>query len=129
MLEIILVYFLCKGLGGILRAKGRNPLVLQILLVVCWLGGEFAGGVVAGIVQAIRNPGQQEFQIDASIYLFALGGAALGAGFVYLIAYILPPAEQFSPRSYASQSGEKFAQQNYNLPPTDPNNPYSSPRN
>lgn len=128
MLEIILVYFLCKGLGSMLRAKGRKPLGLQILLVVCWLGGEFAGGMVAGVIQVIRNPGQQEVQVDITIYLFALGGAALGTGFVYFIAYLLPPNEQFSSQAYSLKPGDTFAQQNYNLPPADPNNPYSSPR-
>ena len=128
MLEIILLFFLCKGLGTILRGKGRKPLGFQILLVVLWFGGEFAGGIVGGVIQAVRNPGQQEFQMDATTYLLALLGAAIGVCFVYFIAYILPPVQQFSPQSYSPRPGEHFAQQNYNLPPADPNNPYSSPR-
>ena len=34
MLEILLVFMLCKAMGKLLRAKARNPLPFQILTAV-----------------------------------------------------------------------------------------------
>ena len=81
MIEIILVYFMCKGIGNVLRAKGRKPLFMQIALVVCWIGGEIMGALVAGVLAAMRNEPIREF--DMSAYLYALVGAALGAGLCF----------------------------------------------
>ena len=93
MLEIILLYFLCKSLGSMLREKGRNPLAFQILLVLFWFGGEFMGGVVAAIVHAARyGDGPQE--LGLGVYLFALVGAACGAGLWFLVAGLMPPKQQ-----------------------------------
>ena len=88
MLEIIFVIGLCKALGNMLRAKGRNPLWMQVMLVVFWIGGELAGGIVAGILHAItKGP---EAPMGIGVYLIAICGAAIGAGVTFLIAYLLP---------------------------------------
>ena len=71
MLEIVLLYFLCKSIGNVLRDKGRKPLGFQILLVIMWFGGEFLGGAVAGLVHAIRH-GAAPMELDLSVYLFAI---------------------------------------------------------
>ena len=36
MLEIILLIFLCKKIGAIIRDKGRSPLAFQVLTVFLW---------------------------------------------------------------------------------------------
>ncbi len=47
---------LCKGMDALMRSKGHNPLVLQILAVVGWIGGEIAGAVFGVIYFAIAHP-------------------------------------------------------------------------
>jgi hypothetical protein len=93
MLEIVLLYFLCKSLGSMLREKGYQPLAFQILLVVFWFGGEFLGGVVAAVVHVMRH-GDAPPEFGLGIYLFAIVGAACGAGLWFLIASLMPPKHQ-----------------------------------
>ena len=88
MLEIILVYFMCKSIGKKLRAKGRKPLVFQFMLVVMWIGGEIAGGIAtaARLTESRLRPcatllpagrPRNEFaQRDAAIAVGVLGRAA-----------------------------------------------------
>lgn len=92
MLEIIVVIMLCKSIGNILRNKGRNPLLFQFLLVAMWIGGEVVGAVVGMIVYAAQH-GAPPDGIALVPYLFAIGGAACGAGFVFLVAHLLPSDE------------------------------------
>ncbi len=123
MLEIILVIALCKNLGARVRAKGRTAWPFQTMLVFFWLGGEFAGGIVAGIMHAIRHGGAPIDTFDLSLYAIALVGAGLGAGLVYLIVALLPPiTDEFD----LSQQG--LSATDAGMPPVDPNNPYASPR-
>lgn len=126
MIEILVLYYICKRLGEYLRGKGRKPLLLQILLVLFWFGGEFLAGVAAGLVQAMRHRGvPQEF--DFTIYGAALVGAACGAGVVWSIAKLLPPLEPEIPS--ASHFGpHPGVPREWDFPPDDPNNPYTSPR-
>ena len=36
MLEVILMIFLCRGMGRLLRSKDHKPLLFQILLVIAY---------------------------------------------------------------------------------------------
>lgn len=47
MLEILLLWQLCRDLGRNLRSKDINPLWYQVRLIFAWFVGEFLGGVVA----------------------------------------------------------------------------------
>jgi hypothetical protein len=92
MLEIILLIFLTRRVGEIVRSKGRNAGWFQVLTVALWIGGELAGGIVGAIVGVMTDSGA------LFAYLFALVGAAIGAGASILIArnvaaktYDLPP--------------------------------------
>src|SRR5215213_10313461 len=92
MLEIIILIFLTRKVGEIVRSKGRKPGWFQFLAVVLWIGGELTGAVIGGIVGALSDSGM------LFAYLFALFGAAAGAGISILIArslnaktYDLPP--------------------------------------
>ena len=87
MREILLLIFLCRRLGQMLRAKGRTAGWFQALLVVCWFGGELVGGV-AMLVLFGASPGGG---IDASAYFGALLGAAGGAVIVFVLANTLAP--------------------------------------
>jgi hypothetical protein len=122
MLEILLVYFLCKRLGDMLRAKSQKPLPYQIMLVVFWIGGEFMAFIVAGIVEAARTGGAPAEDFNPMTYLLALVGAACGAGLAFLIAWMLPsnrPATAYN----AVPGGAEM-----NFAPPDPNNPYAPPQ-
>ena len=92
MLEIIILIFLARKVGEIVRSKGRKAGWFQFLAVVLWIGGELVGGVIGGSVGALTDTGM------ALAYVCALLGAAAGAGISILIArsvsaktYDLPP--------------------------------------
>jgi hypothetical protein len=122
MLEILFVYFLCKKLGAMLRAKNQKPLPYQIMLVVFWIGGEFMAFIVAGIVEAMRTGGAPSEDFNPAIYLLALVGAGCGAGLAFLIAWMLPDNRPVAAYGAVSPAGEMpFA-------PPDPNNPYAPPQ-
>jgi hypothetical protein len=95
MLEILLLVFLCKRLGAMLREKGRSAGWMQFLLVICWFGGELVCGVA--IVVFMQMAGSQEPGIGA--YFGALLGAAGGATIVFIIAHNLAPLNQQRPFS------------------------------
>jgi hypothetical protein len=114
VLEILVLVGLCKGMGALMESKGRNPLVLQILAVVGWIGGEIVG-VIAGVVwHHLQHPDEDP---GFAVYLFALAGAVLGAGFPFLIAFVIPARQPEMPyMPLANQPARPF----------DPNNPYES---
>src|SRR5215208_4012508 len=92
MLEIILLIFLTRKVGEIVRSKGRKPGWFQLLTVVLWIGGELTGAVIGAVIGELRDTG------IGLAYLFALLGAGAGAGLSIVIArslnaktYDLPP--------------------------------------
>jgi hypothetical protein len=123
VLELIFLYYLCKNLGRNLRQKGRKPLLFQIMLVLMWFGGEVAGGIVAAVVYVLVQ-GQAPPEFSLPVYLGAIAGAACGAGFCFMIAWLVPPA--YEEPSFADARDGAAARLIF--PPVDPNNPYSSPQ-
>jgi hypothetical protein len=116
VLEMLVLVGLCKGMDALMRSKGHNPLVLQILAVVGWIGGEIAGAVFGVIYFAIAHPGQEPGLL---IYLFALGGAVLGGGFPFLIGLVIPAR-------YNPPEIPYMPLVNQPARPFDPTNPYDS---
>ena|SRR5215207_627744 len=100
MLEIIALIYLTRHVGGIVKSKGRRPGWFKLMTVLLWIGGELTGMVVGGIVAALSDSGGDPAG-DAGlsfVYVFALAGAAAGAGLSVIIArslgaqtYDLPP--------------------------------------
>jgi len=84
MLEILLVWTLAKKIGNIVQNKGHARWGYQLLLVVLWIGGEVAGGIVGAIAQEGGGQGEKGFPCMA--YVCALVGAAIGAGIAFAIA-------------------------------------------
>ena len=123
MLEILLLYYLCKKLGRNLRDKGRKPLLYQIMLVLVWFGGEIAGAIVAAVVYVVVQ-GQAPPDFSLPIYLSAIVGAGCGTAFCFTIAWLLPSAYEEPDPAYVHDDGS--ARQGF--PSADPNNPYSSPQ-
>src|SRR5260370_27777381 len=85
MLEILLIWSLGKKIGAIASDKGRSSGGYIALFVLAWFGGEFAGGVFG----VILNRGE----VSAIVYLFALLGAVVGAGAVFILVSLLPSVE------------------------------------
>jgi len=84
MLEILALVFLTRKNGAIAEKKGHKPGGYKWLTVLLWVGGEIAGGI-AGAAMA----GGDESLVGL-VYLFALGGALLGAALSRLIVNRLP---------------------------------------
>jgi hypothetical protein len=115
VLEIIAIIACCKSLGEKVRKRGRKGIGYQLLFVLLWLGGEFAGAFLAAAGGAR----------GMSVYLGAILGAATGAAIGFLIVANL---SDLSPIHYGG-APLAFAP---NLPPADEpidhSNPYASPR-
>ena len=86
MLEIILLIYLTRRVGEIVKGKNRKPGWYKFMTVVLWLGGEFAGAFVGGIIVALTGTNQ------LLIYVFALVGAGIGAGVAFAVAKGVPGA-------------------------------------
>ena len=91
-MEILLLIYLCRRLGAILRAKGRSPGWYQFLMVLLWFGGEIFGAVVT--VAVLRMDG-------GPAYLGALVGAAGAAVLAFVIANSLAPTTPEGPQGFA----------------------------
>jgi len=91
MLEIILLYFLCKSIGDVITNKGRISIGYQVMAVAMWFGGEFFAvfAYVVYLVVAGTDPNQV---FDLTAWIVALCGGGLGGGCAYLIAQAMPPA-------------------------------------
>ena len=85
MLEILLLIFLTRRVGEIVEAKGRKGGWYKLLTVVLWIGGEVVGAIIGGVVAAMTGSG------NLFIYLFALMGAAVGAGLSFVVAKSVTP--------------------------------------
>jgi hypothetical protein len=92
MLEILLLIYLCRRLGAMLRAKGRSAGWMQVLLVVAWFVGEFMGAMVGAMLMGIDG---------AALYIGALLGAAAGAAAVFVLASSMAPGDQGGPPGFA----------------------------
>ena len=84
MLEIIALVYLTRRVGDIARAKGRKAGWFKLMTVLLWFGCELGGGVVGAVAAELAG------WPEAAIYLFALVGAAFGAGLSFLIVKTLP---------------------------------------
>jgi hypothetical protein len=91
MLEIILLFFLCSRMGRLLRAKERKPLVMQILVVVVWMGSMFVGAMAYAFYVAItRGPEAVENMGMFAAYPSALLAGVVGQLFLFGIAWLVP---------------------------------------
>jgi len=79
MLEILAIIFFSRRIGTFAYDKGYSKGLFVFLTIVFWLTGEFTGGIVGYLI----------LQGGLGAYLFALMGAALGCGMIYLIVSVL----------------------------------------
>jgi len=83
MLEILVLFALTGKIGRICESKGRKSGGFKALTVLLWFGGEIVGAVI----------GYSTGGEGIGVYLFALIGAAIGAGISVLIAVNLEPVQ------------------------------------
>jgi hypothetical protein len=89
MLEILILYRLCKRIGEVARGKGRRAIGYQLMLILFWFGGEVCSALSAGVVLALLYG--EKFQEYALLgYIAAFVGAGLGAWLAFQIVAGLP---------------------------------------
>jgi drug/metabolite transporter (DMT)-like permease len=92
MLEILLLYFLCKKMGTTLRDKGWGTTVwLQLAVIVAWFGSM----VVAGFCYAIylvmtQGPAAAEHPSIMVLYPLAFLAGSAGVGLLFTIVSFFP---------------------------------------
>ena len=92
MIEILVLYFLCKKMGENLRQKGwTTTFWMQLAVVVTWYGSMVVAAIVYGLYVFIRYG---EAALDSvgtgTIYLLAFGGGIGGVVLLFLIASLIP---------------------------------------
>ena len=94
MLEILLLIFLCRRMGSLLRAKGWKPLFMQILVVLSWFGAMFLGAMAYSLYIALtQGPEMVETAMEnfsLPLYVWALVSAAMGVSCIFFVAWMLP---------------------------------------
>lgn len=80
MLEILALWALVKNIGKMVEAKGCKSGWYKMLTVILWFGGEFVGAIAGAIITGADE------SVQCLVYMFALAGAAAGAGIAYAIA-------------------------------------------
>jgi hypothetical protein len=84
MLEIIILFVMCKNMGQLVRRNGRRPFGFQLLLIGMWFGGELVGGLL-GTIATTMIDGRYE-GVGPLTYLCALVCAGIGAWLAFHIA-------------------------------------------
>jgi hypothetical protein len=90
MLEILLLYFLCKKMGSLLRDKGWKPLFMQIAVVLGWFGSMFVGAIAYSFYVAMTKGPEAVDNMGFEAYPWVLLSAALGVSCVFIVAWMLP---------------------------------------
>ena len=85
--DLIFVILVCKHVGEMVQAKGRNPTLYQILMGVGWIGGGIVGGIIGLILGIVVTDGNgNDDAIGLAIAVGYALGIVCGAGPVYLVA-------------------------------------------
>lgn len=95
MIEIIVLWQLGRRIAERAALRGRRGGRYVLLLVVLWFGGEFTGGISAGIVMGVLGALQADY-FPFVVYVSAIAGAAAGAWIAFAVASrdpALPTAE------------------------------------
>ena len=89
MIEIIILFKLCRRIGETARDKGRREIGYQLMLIVFWFGGEVGTALLAGVVLAALY-GEEFEKYALFAYIAAFAGAAAGAWIAFRIVAALP---------------------------------------
>lgn len=90
MLEILLLFGLCKHLGVIAKDKGLKPIKWQLVLVAVWVGVEITVSTSAYLAFFVLY-GEEAETLSLSFYFLALIGSAISAWLIFTYLKNLPP--------------------------------------
>jgi MFS family permease len=90
MIEIIMLIYLTRLVGDIVKKKNRKAGWYKFMAVLLWIGGEVVGGFIGGLIVALTGSSQ------LFIYLLALIGAATGALIAFVVAKAVPAVDPFN---------------------------------
>ena len=101
MIEILLLFFLCKKMGTTLRDKGWGTTVwMQLAVVIAWFGSMFAAGFAYGIYVALtQGAAAAENPNMMVLYPLCFLAGAAGVGLLFMVVSFFPSHEQ--PRTWA----------------------------
>jgi hypothetical protein len=101
MIEILLLFFLCKKMGTTLRGKGWGTTVwMQITVIIAWFGSMFAAALAYGIYLTLtEGPAAVEDPNLMVVYPLCFLAAAAGVGLLFTIVSFFPSHEL--PRTWA----------------------------
>lgn len=108
MLEILLLIFLSKKIGGIARNKGRSGGGYIALLIFLWIGGEITGALIGAFATADSSN-------QCVVYIMALFGAAAGALIAFTVASAMSPKPGYPKPAVIPQPAQPYPAQP--LPP------------
>jgi hypothetical protein len=91
MLEILVLIGLWKTMGSLVESKNRYALPFQILVPIAWFGGVFFGAIVGAVLARLDK---ENDVLNLRVYLYALAGAALCEGLLFVIAACLPEVRE-----------------------------------
>ena len=95
MIEIIVLTFLCKKMGSVLRDKGWGTTFwMQVAVIIAWFGGMVAAAFAYG-VYAVITQGEATVQYPSLMVLYSLCflGAAVGIGLLFTLVSFFPSHE------------------------------------
>lgn len=118
MLEIILIIYLCKKMGDLLRKKGWKPLFMQVLVVVGWISAEFFGAIAYFVYVAVTQGQAAAEAIGFAAYPWALLAGAFGQLCLFGFAWALPVNSPVGPVGDISQSTTSTSSGDTNAPYT-----------
>ncbi len=72
MIEIILLYFLCKHIGQLALSKGLKPLTWKIYTILAWIAAEFLGLILGVILFGVNLESLKNTSELSKLMLFAL---------------------------------------------------------
>lgn len=129
--DLLFVILVCKHVGEMVREKGRDPLLYQILMAFGWVGGEVVGGVVGAVLAAILSDGNED-AVGLGAGIGVLLGLACGAGPAYLLAANVTRDPNYRPPMPAPGTSP-YGNSPYGAPPNalgvplNSTNPYAAP--
>lgn len=90
MLEILLLFKLCKHIGLLAKEKGLKPIKYQLLLIVLWIGVECVVGTSGYLTLFFLYGEEQAEALYFAFYFIALVGSVISVWLLFNYVKSLP---------------------------------------